>query len=220
MAAVAPSEVGFSLSSLRHLHIRRVQRSVLIQVKRVVALVNGSAITRADVDAYALVFRDPNGYIRATDAQILEALIVQSLVHDEVRTRGILISEADVDAYVDGVVERSAMSASIQRGGGLTALRRRVRAFLEFKEIKRVVTASVDVTDNQVREAYEVDARLHSAPLVEVAPMLETRMEHEAIESAWAGWVHQRRRCANVVVVRDMPLQVVSAASPTCGVGP
>lgn len=168
----------------------------------IIALVDGTPISRADYDQYSLVFTDPTGQIRASSEQILEALIAQALVHEEITVRAIRISDKDVETQVRTIMDSSATNRDgIQQEGGEEALRRRARAFLEFQNLRSEITAGVVVSDEQVKEVYISDPVLRRAAYEDVAPLLTTRMHRDAVNQVWSEWLEGKRRCAEVLIL-------------------
>lgn len=129
-------------------------------VNRIVATVDGEPITAHELERYAAERRAGD----ADRAALLDALITERLLRKEAAAQGIVIREADVDAYIAQVKERNRLDDArfeeAIRAEGLTldAYRRRVKEELEKSQlVNREIRARVSVSPEEIARYYEAN---------------------------------------------------------------
>jgi len=183
-----------------------------------VAHVDGSPISRTAFDAYAGVFTDPNGELQVSRDQVLLSLINQKLVSREASRLGVRVDPASVDDAIKEWQGLDVLRRSLERSGGIDALRARFEAFIELKQVKTLVVDKVDISDDQVRTAYQSQFNLPAFPLEEVADVLRERLTETEIERRWTVWLARQRECSRIEILDpsfDLP-----SSSPVPGCGP
>ena len=89
-----------------------VQNSSAAVVEQLIAVIDGEPYTLSNINAYAktkLRRAFPSGdlkQISADDRQVLEQFITDKLLEAEVREAGIVVSDADVERYIDQVKKK------------------------------------------------------------------------------------------------------------------
>jgi SurA N-terminal domain len=170
------------------------------QSRRDVATVDGVPITRAQFDAYAQVFVDPDGEMQVSREQVLLSLVNQALVEREGARLGLGISGADVEEGVKAWEDTGAKVDSLDRTGGLEGLRERIRAFMLFQKVKLEVTRSVVVTSAAIEAALRADPDLAVLTRAEAEGMVRERLQREQVDAQWVQWLEGLRSCASIVV--------------------
>lgn len=165
-----------------------------------IAIVNGSAITRSEYDAYAAVFRLDDGSLRVTPDQVLRSVINQTLAAQEAALRGIVVTDADVDSAAQAIRD-AAPGASFRLDGGLAAFRARIRARLLMEQVKAVVAVAGPVGDSAVRAAYDASPGLHAVPFDDLRERLAARLQRQAVEARWVEWLTLKRDCSDIRIL-------------------
>jgi hypothetical protein len=158
----------------------------------VIALVDGTAITREQFDEYAAVFTSPDGLPTAKSRDVLLSLINQAVVHAHIADAGLRVDEADVFAQV-GITLKVVPSGapSLARAGGVEGLTRRVRAFLEMSTLRTAVLATAPGGDPTLNSPGQAEPRARA-------------------DEIWETWLRRARECAVIEVV-DPSLGVASS---------
>lgn len=147
-----------------------------------VAFVNGTPITKAAFDQYALMFTNPQGGLEISRESVLLSLVNQALVADFAEKRGIEVADDLVEGRMSSALHGDWRVQGLRRTGGRRAFEARVRALILFERVKEVVLGKRNEVDLEGR---------HS------------------MAAAWARWLEFQRSCAALVVV-DVSLQVPS----------
>lgn len=159
------------------------------------AEVNGEVITRQQVEddlgliarQYGLTFEGPQGEQQRKEvvAVILDQLIERTLIMQEARRRGLVASDAAVDAQIKEIRARFTSprefnDALEQRGFTLQSLRERIRADLTTRALVSAIGGDVAVSDAEVRAQYEKDKAKYAEPAQVKAKHILVATEREA----------------------------------------
>ena len=130
-------------------------------VDRVVAVVNDDIITLSELSEMALSL-NPTSSEALNDRELLDKMIEQKLFEQEAEKRGITVSEAELDASVEGVRQRYNLNEEqmneVLKKQGLTpeAFREQWRAqTLGNKLLESQLKNKIVVTDDEIRRYYE-----------------------------------------------------------------
>ncbi len=129
-------------------------------VNRIVATIDGEPITAHELERYA----EMHGAEGADRSQLLDALITDRLLRKEIQAHGIVVRDADVDAYIGQVKARNrlddAQFEAALRNQGLTlaAYRARVKEELEKSQlVNREIRARVTISPEEIERYYEAN---------------------------------------------------------------
>jgi len=168
----------------------------------VVALVDGRPITTRDFDAYALVFTDPSGRLSVSREDVLLSLINQSLALAEAESRGLTVTQDEVEATVRSARQAGLNVALMAREGGLDAFRARTRTRLLFERVKAAATSNVVANDDQVRAYFATHGPVFGdQPFEQVKPWIRDRVTQQLVDAAWSGWLAEDRACSRIDVL-------------------
>jgi peptidyl-prolyl cis-trans isomerase SurA len=126
-------------------------------VNRIVALVDGEPVTMHEVDTFTT--DDPRlaEAARADPAGVLELVITQKILSKEVEARGITISDAEIDRYIDTIKERNHITddqldaALAQQGLTRARYRKQIKDELERAQlINREIRGKVSVSPEEI----------------------------------------------------------------------
>ena len=130
-------------------------------VDRVVAVVNDDVITLSELKDMALSL-NPTTTQPLNDRELLDKMIEQKLFEQEAEKRGITVSEAELDASIEGVKQRYNLNdeqmAEVLKRQGLTpeGFREQWRAqTLGNKLLESQLKNKIVVTDDEIRRYYE-----------------------------------------------------------------
>ncbi len=137
--------------------------SVMAQevVDRVVAVVNEDVITLSELTEMALSL-NPTSTQTLNERELLDKMIEQKLFEQEAEKRGITVSEAELDASIEGVRQRYNLNdeqmADVLKKQGLTpeGFREQWRVqTLGNKLLESQLKNKIVVTDDEIRRYYE-----------------------------------------------------------------
>ena len=141
-------------------------------IEQLIAVIDGEPYTLSNVNAYAKAKfgrEFPSGdlkQINAGDRQVLEQFITDKLLEGEVREAGIVVSDADVDRYIDQVKKNNRLSdedlkAALSRENQtLAGYKASVKAEIEKSDlIDRQVRRKVTISDDDVERYYKLNAQ-------------------------------------------------------------
>lgn len=130
-------------------------------VDRVIAVVNDDVITLSELTEMALSL-NPTSTQSLSDRELLDKMIEQKLFEQEAEKRGITVSEAELDASIEGVKQRYNLNdeqmAEVLKKQGLTpeAFREQWRAqTLGNKLLESQLKNKIVVTDDEIKQYYE-----------------------------------------------------------------
>lgn len=130
-------------------------------VDRVVAVVNEDVITLSELRDMALSL-NPTSTQPLNDKELLDKMIEQKLFEQEAQKKGITVSEAELDASIEGVKMRYNLNdqqmAEVLKKQGLTpeGFREQWRAqTLSNKLLESQLKNKIVVTDDEIRRYYE-----------------------------------------------------------------
>jgi hypothetical protein len=166
--------------------------------EEIVATVDVTPITRDAMNGYAAVLADKG--VKATSSVVLESLINQALVEAEARREGVHIDDRAVDAAVAQWERLGASRTSLDRSGGIAALRERERLFLLFEAVKRSVIA-VTVTDEEVVAAQRRDPLYASLAVGDISPAARGDLLASRRQAAWIAWLARQRACSSITII-------------------
>ena len=141
-------------------------------VEQLIAVIDGEPYTLSNINAYAktkLGRAFPSGdlkQVNADDRQVLEQFITDKLLEAEVREAGIVISDADVERYIDQVKKNNRLSdddlkAALSRENQtLASYKSSVKAEIEKSDLlDRQVRRKVTISDEDVERYYKLNAK-------------------------------------------------------------
>ena len=140
-------------------------------VEQLIAVIDGEPYTLSNVNAYAknkLGRAFPSGDLKQIDdqdKQILEQFITDKLLEAEVREAGIVVSEADVDGYIEQVKKNNRLTdedlkAALSRENQtLASYKASVKAEIEKSDlVDRQVRRKVTISDDDVERYYKLNS--------------------------------------------------------------
>ena len=141
-------------------------------VEQLIAVIDGEPYTLSNINTYAktkLGRGFPTGdlqQIDASDRQVLEQFVTDKLLEAEVREAGIVVSDADVDRYIEQVKKNNRLSeadltAALSRENQtLATYKTSVKAEIEKSDlIDRQVRRKVTIRDEDVERYYKVNTK-------------------------------------------------------------
>ena len=141
-------------------------------VEQVVVVIDGEPYTLTSFKEYARtkMGRDfPTGdlnRIEKDDQEVLEQFITEKLLAAEVQLAGVMISEEDIDRYIDRIKERNRLrdeelvEALKREGTTMENYRASIRAEIEKNEIiNRQVRKRVNITSEDVERYYRLNPK-------------------------------------------------------------
>ena len=166
--------------------LRRVIRTILLGfflfaipvaagatvVEQLIAVIDGEPYTLSNVNTYAktkLGRGFPTGDLKQVDArdrQVLEQFVTDKLLEAEVREAGIIVSDADVERYIEQVKKNNRLSeqdlkaALSKENQTLASYKASVKAEIEKSDlIDRQVRRKVTISDEDVERYYKLNAK-------------------------------------------------------------
>ena len=130
-------------------------------VNRIIALVDGDPITMYEVETFTT--SDPRlaQAVQANPAGVVDLLVTQKVLAKEVAAQGIVISDAEIDRYIENVRQRNNLSeeqlaaALSQQGLTMERYRAQIREELERAQlINREIRGKVSVSPEEI-ERYQ-----------------------------------------------------------------
>jgi len=141
-------------------------------IEQMIAVIDGEPYTLSNINAYAktkLRRPFPSGdlkQISADDRQVLEQFITDKLLEAEVREAGIVVSDADVDRYIDQVKKNNRLSdedlklALSRENQTLASYKASVKSEIEKSDLlDRQVRRKVTISDEDVERYYKLNAK-------------------------------------------------------------
>ena len=141
-------------------------------IEQLIAVIDGEPYTLSNINAYAktkLGRPFPSGdlkQISADDRQVLEQFITDKLLEAEVREAGIVVSDADVDRYVEQVKKNNRLSdedlklALSRENQTLASYKASVKSEIEKSDlIDRQVRRKVTISDEDVERYYKLNGK-------------------------------------------------------------
>lgn len=141
-------------------------------VEQLIAVIDGEPYTLSNINAYskAKVGKAfPTGdlkEINADDRQVLEQFITDKLLEAEVREAGIVVTDADVENYIDQVKKNNRLSdeqlqkALRDENQTLASYRASVKSQIEKSDlIDRQVRRKVTISDEDVERYYKLNGK-------------------------------------------------------------
>jgi hypothetical protein len=172
-------------------------------VERILAVVDGRPVLLSEVALFEKVSGEDVG-------RALDGLIDEQLMYREAARLP--------QAAVSPEEERRALESLRQRVPGQTAdeekqlrrLARRQTAILKYVEFR--FRPQVRVTEEELREAYEAEARPGGPSLPEAAPRLRARLADEDLSRRIEAWVKSLREAAEIRYNTTPPLSEGAAS--------
>lgn len=141
-------------------------------VEQLLVVINGEPYTLSNLSNYATTRMGrsfPSGSldkINASDREVLEQFITDKLLEAEIRESGIVISDDDVNRYIEQVKKNNRLSdedlkvALGREGQTLDSYKASVKAEMEKSEIiDRQVKRKVTITDEDVERYYKLNSQ-------------------------------------------------------------
>ena len=141
-------------------------------IEQLIAVIDGEPYTLSNINAYSkakLGRGFPIGSLKdigAQDRQVLEQFVTDKLLEAEVREAGIVVSDADVQRYIDQVKKNNRLSeedlkAALSRENQtLATYKASVKAEIEKSDlIDRQVRRKVTISDEDVERYYKLNAK-------------------------------------------------------------
>jgi peptidyl-prolyl cis-trans isomerase SurA len=140
-------------------------------VEQLIAVIDGEPYTLSNINAYSKT-RLGRGFptselkdISAQDRQVLEQFVTDKMLEAEVREAGIVVSDADVERYIDQVKKNNRLSdddlkAALSRENQtLATYKASVKAEIEKSDlIDRQVRRKVTISDDDVERYYKLNS--------------------------------------------------------------
>lgn len=184
----------------------------------VIARVDGSPIYLSQAEARIAGLSTVHGDVETTLGQewpqrVLDSLVDDVIIENEAERRSLTLAPEKVEGAIADIRNGFGTPQEFQewleaRSMDLTELERRVRLNLLSAQVYLDVTASAEVTAEEIREYY----RKHRADFVEgdrTMPLLEVRnsirdlLEKEEKDRAFREWLDRAHEQVDVVVVLD-----------------
>ena len=141
-------------------------------IEQLIAVIDGEPYTLSNINAYSkakLGRGFPVGSLKdigAQDRQVLEQFVTDKLLEAEVRESGIVVTDADVQRYIDQVKKNNRLSeedlkAALSRENQtLATYKASVKAEIEKSDlIDRQVRRKVTISDEDVERYYKLNAK-------------------------------------------------------------
>ena len=141
-------------------------------IEQLIAVIDGEPYTLSNVNAYSktkLGRPFPSGdlnAIGAQDQQVLEQFVTDKLLEAEVREAGIVVSDADVERYIEQVKKNNRLSdkdleaALRKENHTLASYKISVKSEIEKSDlIDRQVRRKVTISDEDVERYYKLNAK-------------------------------------------------------------
>jgi peptidyl-prolyl cis-trans isomerase SurA len=139
-------------------------------VEQLIAVIDGEPYTLSNINAYSKT-RVGKGFptgdlkdINAHDRQVLEQFVTDKMLEAEVREAGIVVSDADVERYIDQVKKNNRLSdddlkAALNRENQtLATYKASVKAEIEKSDlVDRQVRRKVTISDDDVERYYKLN---------------------------------------------------------------
>lgn len=134
-------------------------------VNKILATVDGDPVTTHEVQKFMTErtrgAQVPEG-VRPDSPQVLEAFITEKLIQKEISDQGIVVTDADVDRYIEGIRQQNKLSmeqlkqAVEMQGMTWDTYRGQVREeLLKAQLINREIRGKVNVTPEEIQRYYE-----------------------------------------------------------------
>ncbi len=145
---------------------------------------------------------------------ILGSLVSDQVLRAEAKTRGIEITDADIQSSVASIQGMLGEGQTLDgwladQGISYAELERRIELQLIGSRVYVAVTKDVTVTGKEIREYYrenKVDYQGtdgHTSPLLEVRRSIRETLLKDERDQAYAAWLERARTDADVVVVMN-----------------
>jgi peptidyl-prolyl cis-trans isomerase SurA len=140
-------------------------------INKILATVDGEPITLHELKRF--VQDDPRAQqLDGADSQLLlDAVIMDHIIDKEVSTLGIVVRDADVERYIDGIKQRNKLNdeqlrtALAQQGLTWEAYHQQVRKELQKVQlINQQIRGKVNVTPEEVERFYKANLTDYSLP--------------------------------------------------------
>lgn len=166
-----------------------------LNVPDTVVVVNGEEITQSEIDAI-------KQQAKMNESAIVEQLIAKELLLQEAQSRGLSVSEREVEMQLSQMLS--------QRGSDLASVKERLpeeqysQLLLQQKEqimLQELAkdAASPNVSEEQLRSVYEENkAQFGNATFEQVAPQLRQMMEQRSQQQALSLLAEKLRQDADV----------------------
>jgi len=165
------------------------------------ATVDGAPILYSEFAEYGQVFTDASGHRQISNEVLLLSLINQHLALDHARELGIAIPQQEVDQLAAEAERQGLVSDLVDREGGMEAFRGRLAIRMVFEEVKRRVTANLEVSDVEVLRYFESHRPAFAEQSFgDVSFEIRQRLTRAAADAAWSAWLAKRRACAEIVI--------------------
>lgn len=192
----------------------------LQDVNQVVAVVDGSEITRGELDEQIKQLEGnpqaqvPDKNLKEERAEferlVLDDIINRKLLSAEIDGQGFVIEEEEVDAEIETIKGRFESSEAFesqleQFGLSEQSLREEIRQSLKnnryFEKIAE--EKNITVTDDEVAAVYDEQiAPLEGGPpLSDVAPQIKEQLEQEKLQEALLAVIQELRSSADIQIL-------------------
>lgn len=168
-----------------------------------VAAVNGEIITESELDAqYSGLPADMQE--QYSKQQVLSQLVDKQLILQHAREQGVSVSDADVEARIDEQVQQLGVSrdqlTQVLAGGNVTLseYKQAVREELVLQRLLDRLSADVDLSDEQVRAAYEQLPEESRSSYEEMEPRLRQALEQRVARQEFSDLIERLRSEADI----------------------
>ncbi|HEX9787033.1 MAG TPA: peptidylprolyl isomerase [Candidatus Binatia bacterium] len=141
-------------------------------VEQLIAVIDGEPYTLSNLNAYAKTKAGrsfPSGdlkQINPGDREVLEQFLTDKLLESEVREAGIVVSDADVERYIEQVKKNNRLSdedlklALSRENHTLASYKASVKAEMEKSDlVDRQVRRKITISDEDVERYYKLNAK-------------------------------------------------------------
>lgn len=192
----------------------------LQDVNQVVAVVDGSEITRGELDEQIKQLEGnpqaqvPDKSLKEERAEfkrlVLDDIINRKLLSAEIDRQGFVIEEEEIDAEIETIKGRFESSEAFesqleQFGLSEQSLREEIRQSLKNNRYfaKIAEEKNITVTDDEVAAAYDEQiAPLEGGPpLSDVAPQIKEQLEQEKLQEALLAVIQELRSSADIQIL-------------------
>lgn len=140
-------------------------------VNRILATIDGDPITAYELQTFIAADARLRQATTYDPSVVLDGLITKRLIDKEVAAKGLTVSDAEVDRYINNIRDRNNLTddqlaaAVAQQGLTMDAYRTQVREeLLRAQLISREIRGKVSVTPEDVQRYYEAHGGEHDKP--------------------------------------------------------
>ena len=137
-------------------------------INRIVATIDGDPITQYELAEFTRTIRGRDG-TKAGDA--LDALILNKIIDKESAAAGVVVSDAEVDAFINDIKQRNRLGDDQlklvleQQGVSYTAYREQIRDEVQRQRlIAGEISGKVNITPEEIERYYQANLAKYAKP--------------------------------------------------------